>query len=73
MDSPEFVTCVSNDGYPAALERRKVYRRLSDVQAEAHQLLRVIDETGEDYLYPASFFAPISLPQATVEALGLAV
>jgi hypothetical protein len=63
---------VSNEGYPASLEPRKVYRHLPDTQAEAHHLLRVVDESGEDYLYPVGFFAPINLPQDTVEALGLA-
>jgi len=72
MEESQFVICLSNNGYPASLEPRKVYRRLPDARAESHHLLRVVDESGEDYLYPIGFFAPINLPQDTVEALGLA-
>ena len=66
-----FAICLSNEGYPASLEVRKVYRVLVDDAAEAHGLLRVIDESGEDYLYPQSMFAEVSLPpeaQATFAA-----
>jgi hypothetical protein len=62
--SPAFVLCVKNDGYLASLERRKVYRVLPDSDAARHRLLRVIDESGEDYLYPADFFIAIELPKA---------
>lgn len=51
--------CVENDGYPASLEKRKMYVALRDGTAEAHELLRIIDESGEDYLYPKRFFWPI--------------
>ena len=61
-----FVVCLQNDGYPASLEARKIYRALPDDEAARLKHIRVIDESGEDYLYPASFFATISLP-ATVE------
>lgn len=67
----QFVICIHNDGYPASLELWKVYRVLPDEKAARHQLIRVIDESGEDYLYPSNFFAPITLPQA-VEAAILA-
>ena len=60
------VVCLRNDGYPASLERRKIYRAISDDAATRLKHVRVIDESGEDYLYPTSFFAAISLP-ATVE------
>jgi hypothetical protein len=66
------VVCVTNTGYPVSLERRKIYQVLSDRQAAAHGLMRVIDESGEDYLYPADWFVPITLPQSTVKALALA-
>jgi hypothetical protein len=68
----EFVVCVHNDGYEASLELRKIYRIIPDTSAERHQLLRVIDESGEDYLYPRDFFLPIELPKA-VEKVVLAV
>jgi hypothetical protein len=64
-----FVVCVENEGYPASLETRKIYVALADPEAEAHGLLRVIDESGDDYLYPARFFRPITLPRALKEVL----
>jgi hypothetical protein len=57
-----FVVCVRNDAYPASLERRKIYRALHDATAQRHGQLRVVDESGEDYLYPADLFVPIELP-----------
>ena len=51
-----FVLCVRNEDYPAGLELRKVYRVLADERASERQLLRVIDESGEDYLYPEEYF-----------------
>lgn len=59
-----FVLCVKNRGYPASLELRKIYRALPDADGARHGLARVIDESGEDYLYPADFFIPIELPKA---------
>jgi hypothetical protein len=67
----QFVVCVKNDKYPAALEVRKIYESLPDASAAKHQLIRVIDESGEDYLYPADYFVPIKLPQLIVKALAL--
>ena len=55
-DRARFVLCVRNEGYPAGLELRKVYRVLADERASERQLLRVIDESGEDYLYPEEYF-----------------
>jgi len=69
--SHRFVVCISNEGYQASLEPRKVYQVLSDQEAESHKMLRVIDESEEDYLFPASLFRPISLPQALIEELAL--
>ena len=60
----EFVICVRNDKYPASLELRKVYRAISDLEASSHKMLRVIDESGEDYLYPADCFMAVELPRA---------
>lgn len=50
------VVCIDNTGYPASLELRKVYQVLPDSEAKAHGQMRVVDESGEDYLYPASLF-----------------
>jgi hypothetical protein len=54
-----FVLCVRNEGYPAGLELWKVYRVLADEQAFKRHQLRVIDESGEDYLYPEEYFIPV--------------
>jgi hypothetical protein len=54
--SPRLVLCIDNAGYPASLEPRKLYQALPDPQARAHGQIRVIDESGEDYLYPAGLF-----------------
>jgi len=64
-----FVVCVRNTGYPASLELRKIYQALPDAAAEAHNLVRVIDESGEDYLYPEKFFLTLDLPQGVETAL----
>jgi len=69
--SPQFVVCIKNNGYEASLEPRKIYQVLSDKEAESHKMIRVIDESGEDYLFPASLFSPISLPQSLVKELVL--
>jgi hypothetical protein len=59
---PKFVVCINNSHYPASLERNKIYRALPDDDAAKEGDLRVIDESGEDYLYPAEWFVPIQLP-----------
>jgi hypothetical protein len=64
----QLVVCINNDGYPASLELRKIYRMLPDEKGAKHNLMRVVDESGEDYLYPERFFVPIQLPQAAEEA-----
>jgi hypothetical protein len=66
-----FVVCVKNEGYPASLELRKIYEVLPDSKAADHHHIRVIDESGEDYLYPTDYFMPIELPQPIEEALAL--
>ena len=63
------VLCLRNDGYEASLERHKIYSALPDREATKHGQIRVIDEYGEDYLYPARFFAPISLPRTLRRAV----
>ena len=62
--------CVDNRGNPAALEVRKIYRLLEDPAAKARRLIRVIDESGEDYLYPERFFVPIEVPPAVARAFS---
>jgi hypothetical protein len=62
--------CIKNDGYPASLEVRKIYNPLPDPEANKHRLIRVIDESGEDYLYPRDLFIPIVLPRAAEIALA---
>jgi len=57
------VICVKNEGYEVSLELRKIYVAVPDAAAERHALRRVIDESGGDCLYPASFFVGVVLPQ----------
>lgn len=64
----QFAICVRNKGYRASLELRKVYQVVPDPAAAARRHVRVIDESGEDYLYPEGFFVPIELPQAAEPA-----
>lgn len=67
--SKKLVVCVDDGGYPVSLERRKIYVAISDRLAEERGLLRVIDESGEDYLHPAVLFCPIELPQSVKKAV----
>ena len=67
--SKQLVVCVDNEGYPASLERRKMYVALADLDAEKLGLLPIVDESGEDYLYPKAFFRSIALPQAVKRAV----
>jgi hypothetical protein len=69
---PQFVICVKNKGYRASLELRKLYQVVPDPAADAHHMIRVIDESGEDYLYPLQYFFPISLPGSLAATLALA-
>lgn len=64
-----FVLCICNEGYKASLELHKIYREIPDEQARADGDIRVVDESGEDYLYPASCFTPIEPPAAAVKSL----
>ena len=65
MASPtrNLVVCLKNEGYEVSLERRKIYLAIPDELAAKHRLLRVIDESGDDYLYPSNCFATIDLPK----------
>ncbi len=61
--------CVNSAGYPVSLEKRKIYVAIRDAAAEKQGLLRIIDESGEDYLYPKTFFRTIALPQSIKKAV----
>lgn len=63
------VVCIRNRGFEASLERRKIYDAIRDPDSEKHFLIRVIDESGEDYLYPQSYFRPLDLPAALQSVL----
>lgn len=64
-----YVLCINDGGYPESLEVRKVYVVLRDDRAAANNYIRVIDETGEDYLYPAKYFVPIQIPPEAAKIL----
>jgi hypothetical protein len=64
-----FMVCVKNAGYEASLERNKLYVVLPDADAEKDGDIRVIDESGEDYLYPATWFIAVELPKAVEASL----
>jgi len=66
---PEFVVCINNSDYPASLELHKIYRVLVDKDATEEADIRIIDESGEDYLYPSSYFVPIQVPQTVEKSL----
>ena len=66
-----FAICVNNADYPASLELHKIYRVLPDEEAESGGDLRVVDESGEDYLYPAERFVMLALPKKAEESFSL--
>jgi hypothetical protein len=66
----KFLLCVRNESYPASLEVRKVYQALPDPVAASRGFVRVIDESGEDYLYPADYFVPVELPEAAARVFA---
>lgn len=65
----KYVICIKNENYQASLEVRKLYRVVADVSAESRGFLRIVDESGEDFLYPADHFIPIELPKNVEKAL----
>lgn len=69
LPSKQLVICVKNEGYTASLEKRKLYVALRDPAAEKHGLVRIVDESGDDYLYPKIFFRQIALPQSVKRAV----
>jgi len=64
MTTTKFVICMQNTGYEASLELRKLYRVLPDSDGQTHGQIRVVDESGEDYLYSSSYFVPIDFPDS---------
>lgn len=68
-DHEEFFVCIHNGGYEASLELHKIYRSLFDETAHQDGDVRIIDESGEDYLYPAEWFVAIDLPQTVEQSL----
>lgn len=66
----QFVVCIKNSHYRMSLELRKIYRVLPDLKA-GKKLVRVLDESGEDYLYPSDYFVPIEIPEAVEKTFSL--
>jgi hypothetical protein len=65
----QLVVCVDNDGYAVSLDKRKIYVSLRDAAAEKQDLLRIVDESGDDYLYPKVLFRAVDLPVAVRRAV----
>jgi hypothetical protein len=68
--NPRYLLCVKNDRYPASLLVRRLYERLPDAEAESHGLVRVLDESGNDYLYPRKLFVELDLPRPVIRAIA---
>jgi len=66
------VVCIKNRGYDASLDVRKIYRVIPDADAESHGLLRVVDESEDDYLYPAENFVVLDVPSEVQQAIASA-
>ncbi|HEX9961719.1 MAG TPA: hypothetical protein VGB00_12340 [Pyrinomonadaceae bacterium] len=67
-EEPGFVVCINNQDYPASLELHKIYQVVSDEKIEVDGEIRVVDESGEDYIYPAQWFVAVDLPLAVEES-----
>jgi hypothetical protein len=74
MPAPKrgFAVCLRNAGFAASLEVRKLYQFIDDPEAEANHLIRIVDESGEDYLYPDRLFRKLALPMDVQRALRVA-
>ena len=68
--SKHFAICIRNDGYEGTLELRKLYEVVEDPAAARRDHVRIVDESGEDYLYPNAWFVPVELPESVEEQLG---
>ena len=69
ITTTRFVICIDNGGYVDDLKIKTVYQLLPDESAAKSNYIRIVDETGEDYLYPANLFAPIELPRKLEKVL----
>lgn len=69
MMSKKFVICINNKNYEVSLEIGKVYQQVEDRESQVHELIRILDESGEDYLFPKEYFVPITVPQKALEVL----
>ena len=69
MSSTDFVVCINNEGLSASLEVRKIYEMLPDSQADQQGLIRVVDESGSDYLFPSNRFIKIELSKSVADAV----
>jgi hypothetical protein len=72
IETQGFAVCVRNSGFAASLEVRKLYAVIRDPEAEANELIRVVDESGQDYLYPARMFRKLTLPADLQRILRMA-
>ena len=68
-DTHSLCICIKNKGFEASLELRKIYKAIEDLEGQSHGQIRVIDESGEDYLYPEEFFVRVDLPAAVEQKL----
>lgn len=68
--SHSYFLCIANNGYDVSLQVRTIYRGQSDPEAEAHGMVRIVDESGEDFLFPAKLFVPIEVPAAAAHAFA---
>ena len=67
---PKYAICTVNTGYEASLELRKLYQVVPDESAVRYEQIRIIDESGEDYLYPLAYFEPLDLPDPVAERVS---
>lgn len=70
MTNIKFVICVNNAGYEVSLECRKLYQLIPDESAVKHHQLRIVDESGDDYLYPESYFLPVALSESIAQQVA---
>ena len=69
MNKSKLVICIDNSDFPASLEKRKIYESVADSDADKHAQIRIIDESGDDYLYPAGCFVGANLSDDVREAV----
>jgi len=72
LEPPQYFACVDNTQNPASLERRKLYRVVEPDVNDPDSYVRIVDESGEDYIFPRDWFMAVDLPQATIDALETA-